>query len=103
MTEDTRIYELVYILNPDLRDEDLEAANQKVHQAIDRNDGRVAFENHWGTRKLAYPISKKNQGYYVQLHVEVDPQNVSPIERLLNLDENVMRYLVTREPTNTTS
>lgn len=97
MTTDYRTYELVYILNPELRDEDLEAANQRVHQSIDRNDGRVVFENHWGYRKLAYPIAKKNQGYYVLLHLDVDPENVASIERLLNLDENVMRYLVTRD------
>ena len=97
MTTDNRTYELVYILSPDLRDEDLEAANQKVHQSIDRNDGRVVFENHWGYRKLAYPIAKKKQGYYVLLHLDVDSQNVTSIERLLNLDENVMRYLFTRE------
>ncbi len=96
MTADTRTYELVYILVPELRDDDREAANQKVHQTIDRNDGRVVFENHWGTRRLAYPIAKKTWGYYVQLHVDVDPRNVVRIERLLNLDENVMRYLITR-------
>lgn len=103
MSADTRTYELVYILTPELRDDDLEAANQKVHQAIDRNDGRVVFENHWGTRRLAYPIAKKTLGYYVLLHVEVDPQNVVRIERLLNLDENVMRYLVTRYSAAATS
>ncbi len=95
MAADPRTYELVYILNPDLRDDDLEAANLKVHQAIDRNDGRVVFENHWGRRRLAYPIAKKTLGYYVLLHMEVDPLNVARVERLLNLDENVMRYLIT--------
>lgn len=96
MSDENRKYELVYILNPELRDDDLDAANQKVQQAVDRNDGRISFENHWGSRRLAYPIGKKTQGYYVLLHMEVGPENVAAIERLLNLDENVMRYLVTR-------
>lgn len=98
MVYDSRTYELVYILSPELRDMDLESANQKVLQIIDRNDGRIVFENHWGLRKLAYPIAKKNQGYYAMLHFEAEPQHIASIERLLNLDENIMRYLVIRDP-----
>ncbi len=98
MSSDFQTYELVYILAPELRDIDLDSANQRVAQIIDRNDGNIVFENHWGMRKLAYAIQKKMEGYYVMLHFEIAPTNVAAIERMLNLDENVMRYLLTRDP-----
>ncbi len=98
MSSEFQIYELVYILVPELRDLDLESANQRVAQIVDRNDGNIVFENHWGMRKLAYPMQKKMEGYYVMLHFEIAPANVAAIERMLNLDENVMRYLITRDP-----
>lgn len=95
MADAKRLYELVYILNPELRDEERDGANQKVLQSIARAEGAVTFENHWGLRRLTYPIAKKNQGYYVLLHIETAPASVAAMERLLNLDENVMRYLIT--------
>ena len=95
MADGKRLYELVYILNPELRDEERDGANQKVLQSIARVEGTVTFKNHWGLRRFAYPIAKKNQGYYVLLHIETAPTRVADMERLLNLDENVMRYLIT--------
>ncbi len=98
MSRALQTYELVYILVPELRDIDLENANQRIAQIIDRNDGAIIFENHWGTRKLAYAIQKKMEGYYVMLHFEIAPDNMVAVQRMLNLDENVMRYLLTRDP-----
>lgn len=96
MESDARAYELVYILPPELRDFDLENAQQRILQIIDRNDGRVTFENSWGLRKLAYPITKKTEGYYMLLHLEIPPANMASLERLFNLEETIMRYLFTR-------
>ena len=98
MSTETRTYELVYVLPPELRDLELENAQQEVLQAIDRNDGKIVFENSWGMRKLAYPIEKKTEGHYTMLHVDLAPASVVEIERLLNLNESVMRYLIIKDP-----
>lgn len=98
MSADTRTYELVYVLPPELRDLELDNAHQEVLQVIDRNDGKIVFDNSWGVRKLAYPIDKKTEGHYTMLHIDLDPSKVADVERLLNLSENVMRYLIIRDP-----
>ena len=57
-------YELMFIINPTLEDAKKEAAIEKV-KAIIEADGEVEKVDAWGMRKLAYPIEKKNEGYYV--------------------------------------
>ena len=86
-----RQYEVVYIFDATLDQEAVEAKLEAFHKKL---GGSVQVTDHWGTRQLAYPIGKTNTAYYVVVHVDADPAALPEFERLLKLDEQVLRYLV---------
>ncbi len=86
-----RAYEVVYILDSSLDRASVESKIDALHGAL---GGEVTAVDHWGVRQLAYPIKKATTGCYVIAHVTVDPTALPEFERLLRLDEQVMRYLI---------
>jgi len=86
-----REYEIVYILDSALSREAVDAKLDTFHAAL---GGEVNTVDHWGVRPLAYPIRKAGTGYYVIVHVTADPVGLPEFERLLKLDEEMMRYLI---------
>jgi small subunit ribosomal protein S6 len=86
-----RLYEVVYIFDPALEESAVEAKVEK-HQGV--LGGTIRESDFWGIRQLAYPIAKQNQGFYVVVQVEADPENLPEFERQMKLDDDIMRYLV---------
>lgn len=90
-----RHYEIVYIFDPNL-DED--AVNEKLsslHPLLLSGDGEIEAMDHWGIRQFAYPIKDKNSGYYVVSQAKVaSAAGLPEFERLLGLDETILRYLI---------
>lgn len=86
-----REYEVVYILDPTL---EREAVDRKLEGFRAALGGEVTAVDHWGVRRLAYPIRKSETGYYVVVHISADPVALPEFERLLRLDEETMRYLI---------
>ena len=86
-----RDYEVVYILDSTLEREAVDEKIEGFHAAL---GGEITSVDHWGVRRLAYPIRKSETGYYVIVHVTADPVALPEFERLLRLDEETMRYLV---------
>ena len=66
-------------------------------QAIAGQNGRVVSTERWGQRKLAYPINNHFLGYYMLHNVEMPPSGVTEVERVMRLNENVIRFLVVRK------
>ncbi len=93
-------YEVVYILDATLSPTAVEAKLARFHAAL---GGEVTAEDHWGVRRLAYPIGAARTGYYAIAHVTVDPVGLPEFERLLRLDEETIRYLVVRDEGQPTS
>ena len=91
-----RSYELVYVVDPELDEDGLDAVTKRVTDLIERNSGKVTQVEPWGLRRLAYPIRKKGEGQYVLMQLELEPQGVAGLERDLGLLEQVMRHLVVR-------
>ena len=91
-----RSYELVYVVDPELEEDGLDAVTERVTDLIERNSGKVTQVEPWGLRRLAYPIRKKGEGQYVLMQLELEPQGVAGLERDLGLLEQVMRHLVVR-------
>jgi small subunit ribosomal protein S6 len=89
-----RLYEVVYILDPALDESAVNAKLEKFHELATASGGEVSAVDHWGTRQLAYPISKKKSGYYVVAQFTAAADALPEFERLLRLDEEVMRYLL---------
>ena len=95
-----RDYELVVILRPDVPDEELPAAIERVQQFIAGRGGEVTDTNHWGRRKLAYPIQRYMEGNYVVTQFRLDPRNAHDLESNLRLNEQVIRHLLVRTDEN---
>jgi small subunit ribosomal protein S6 len=89
-----RLYEVVYILDPALDESAVNSKLDKFHELATANGGEVAAVDHWGSRQLAYPINKKKSGYYVVAQFTAASEALPEFERLLKLDEEVMRYLL---------
>ncbi len=89
-----RLYEVVYILDPALDESAADAKLEKFHALATSNGGEVSAVDHWGNRQLAYPIAKQSTGYYVVAQFTAAADALPEFERLLKLDDEVMRYLL---------
>lgn len=89
-----RSYELLFILKPELEDEATEAAINKFTGLIEKNGGELVKVDKWGKRRLAYPIQKRNEGYYVIVNFKATPAVSHEVERVLGISDEVMRHMV---------
>jgi len=89
-----REYELVFIVHPDV--EEVDPLLEKVTQFITSGGGQVVKTERWGKRRLAYPIRKQKEGYYVLMQIQLQPEAVRELERNLRLTEGILRHLVVR-------
>jgi small subunit ribosomal protein S6 len=89
-----RLYEIVYILDPALLEDAVTAKLEKFHELATSRGGEVFAVDHWGVRQLAYPIKKLHSGYYVVAQFTAASEALPEFERLLKLDEEVIRYLL---------
>lgn len=86
-------YEVMFIINPTLEDEKKDATVETV-QSIIAADGEVGKVDVWGMRKLAYPIEKKEEGYYVVVEFKANPTLPYELNRKLRISDNVMRHII---------
>ena len=86
-------YEVMFIIDPILEDDKKEATVETVQQIINA-DGEVSKVDVWGLRKLAYPIQKKNEGYYVVVEFKASPSLPKEFDRRLKISDNVMRHMI---------
>jgi small subunit ribosomal protein S6 len=91
-----RDYELVYVVSPDVGDDGLTGTVDRVHGFIQERGGEVKQVDQWGKRRLAYPIRRQQEGFYVITQFSIEPQEVRALEGSLDLAEDVLRHLVTR-------
>ena len=89
-----RLYEVVYILDPALEESAVTSKLEKFHALSTSMGGEVTAVDHWGARQLAYPVNKLNTGYYVVAHFTAVAEALPEFERLLKLDDEVLRYLL---------
>ncbi len=89
-----REYELVYIFDPALSEDQVNEKLERYHQHITDGGGEITAVDHWGRRQLAYPIRKKTSGYYVVVQFTAPTDGLPEMERTLKLDEELVRYLI---------
>jgi len=90
-------YELVFILNANLSEDDSTRVLGKVNDQITKLGGTVTETNQWGKRRLAYPIKKQAEGNYVLEKVQINQTALKELDASLKLSEDVLRYLFVRE------
>jgi small subunit ribosomal protein S6 len=90
-----RRYELMLLLRPDLEDDKLQAAVEKVTRAIVNGGGSLSKVSPWGKRRLAYDINRHREASYFLIHFDIEPAQVREIERGMLISEEILRHLVT--------
>lgn len=88
-------YEVAILYHPAL-EIDLEKATSRVEKIITDNGGEIKNTDNWGKRKLAYPINKHESAVYVFYTVDIPGANVQKIEKILNITDEVIRFLISR-------
>jgi small subunit ribosomal protein S6 len=83
------------LIQPDLEDDKLQAAVEKVTRAIVNGGGALTKVSPWGKRRLAYEINHFRDASYFLIHFDIEPAAVREIERGLLISEEIIRHLVT--------
>jgi small subunit ribosomal protein S6 len=90
-------YETVFILTPVLSDAQMKEAVERIRETLTVAHAEIVNEEHWGLRKLAYPISKKTTGFYELIEFKATPNVVDILETQFRRDERVLRFLTFRQ------
>jgi small subunit ribosomal protein S6 len=93
-----REYELMYIVRPTVPDDQLTAATERVDSFVSGLGGEVVEKQPWGKRRLAYPIEKHEDGYYVVARLNMEPEQTHDLEEQLRIADEVIRHLLTLAP-----
>ncbi len=86
-------YETVFIMNPVLSQEQVDETVDKFRKILTDDGSEIVHENNWGLRKLAYPIQKKNTGFYYLIEFKGSGELINKLEIEYKRDERVMRFL----------
>lgn len=85
-------YALTLVLKPDLE----EKAREELLVSVKKHFGKVEKEEVWGARDLAYPIKHQTKGFYAHYLFEAEPDKIAPLDKVLKIDEDIIRYLMVR-------
>ena len=88
-----RSYEVIFILDPALADDGVEAAVVAAKGVLAKAGGEVAEVQKWGKKRLAYDIKKRREGHYVYFRAQAPGKAVAELERHLKIAEPVLKYL----------
>ena len=86
-------YELMFVIDPTLEDEKKNALVERV-QGIISGAGELGETDVWGMRKLAYPINKKSEGYYVLIQFQAETDFPKELDRRLKISDDVIRHMI---------
>jgi small subunit ribosomal protein S6 len=89
-----RDYELGFILSPEVSEEETRSILGRLEQIAAQYGGQVVKVNQWGRRRLAYPIERHRDGYYVFIDMILTPETVIELERTLRVSEIVLRHML---------
>ena len=89
-------YETIIIINPNLDETTTKATIEKFTNMINEN-GKVESTEEWGKKRLAYPISKQNEGYYVLINFSSNPEFIDELERVYNITDDVIKHIIVKK------
>ena len=90
-------YETMYILRPDIAEDEVNKHIEKYNALLESMGGKILDSQMRGKRRLAYPIAKNREGIYVQLSHQGDGQHIEKIEKAMRLSEDVIRYMTIKQ------
>ncbi|MBR2811527.1 MAG: 30S ribosomal protein S6 [Solobacterium sp.] len=90
-------YEVMFIIKETVESEKRAELIESLHKIITDNGGTVTKTDEWGMKEFAYRIDFMNKGYYVVTAFEADNACVKEFDRLMRINQNVVRYMITRD------
>jgi len=90
------LYEHVFIARQDISAQQVESISADFSKIIEDNEGKVAKNEYWGLKNLAYKIKKNRKGHYVLLNIDAPHAAITEMERQARLHEDVMRFMTIR-------
>ena len=97
MNEQQTYYETMYILRPDIAEDEVNNHIEKYNKLLEEYGGTILDSQMRGKRRLAYQISKHREGIYVQLSHQGDGQHISKLEKSMRISEDVIRYMTVKQ------
>lgn len=89
-------YEVMFIVNI-ANEEVIQAAVKLVQDTITRIGGMVVKVDEWGRRHLAYEVKHQNEGYYVVVEFEADPSQITELDRIIKIHEEIIRHIIVKQ------
>jgi small subunit ribosomal protein S6 len=90
----SRTYELMYLLDNNAVRAGWKEAKASALASIEKHGGKVLSARRWEERRLAYPVRRRRRGTYLLIHAELEPGEITPLRRELDISESVLRYLI---------
>jgi small subunit ribosomal protein S6 len=97
MNDQQSYYETMYILRPDIAEDEVTSHIEKYNKLLEEFGGTILDSQMRGKRRLAYQIAKHREGIYVQLSHQGDGQHIFKIEKAMRLSEDVIRYMTVKQ------
>ena len=97
MNDQQSYYETMYILRPDIAEDEVTNHIEKYNKLLEKFGGTILDSQMRGKRRLAYQIAKHREGIYVQLSHQGDGQHIFKIEKAMRLSEDVIRYMTVKQ------
>lgn len=92
-----RKYEAMYIIRPNIDDESRKALVERFNTILTDNGAEITESKDWGKRRLAYEIEDYREGYYQIVNFVAEPAAVQEFDRLVKINEDIIRHLVVKE------
>ena len=89
-------YEILFIIKPDLKEEDIKNVTKTITDSVTKNGGTIKKEENWGKKQLVYPVKKAKEGYYYKLDFTAPSSAVEKLEAGYRLNDNILRTMVTK-------
>lgn len=92
-----RAYEVMYIIRPELDEEQNNAVIEKFKSLIENNGGEITKLDKWGKRKLAYEIKRNRDGFYILMKMNGEPETIAELDRVFRITDDIIKFLIIRE------
>lgn len=92
-----RKYEIMYIIAPNTEEAVMKETIERLNGVLTNNGAEIENVEEMGKRRFAYTIDDFNEGFYVLINVNANPEAIAEFDRLIKIDENIIRFLITRD------
>ena len=89
-------YETIMIVNSNLEEAAIKDTIAKISALISEH-GKVESTEEWGKKRLAYPIQKQNEGYYVLINFSSNPEFINELDRIYNITDEVIKHIIVKK------